>query len=122
MQTRVYYFQAGPTFAEEKPYGFKFPPQDARIPRTNMEQHEHDCDVSDLRGKERDFTIEKNGFTVFKLGNTFSMSYEDYHDEEKIQKYFRLLEAMLKAHLQAKDVKVFRWGVWFFHFEAEARC
>nr|OQO18268.1 hypothetical protein B0A51_13882 [Rachicladosporium sp. CCFEE 5018] len=110
MQADVYFLRPEAKFAREKPYGFKFPPQDVRIPRSNMERLTYTCNVADMRSTQQTFNIEQNGFTVFNLGDNLDLSYEDYHDDQKVQPYFRLLEAMLRDHLGARQVKVFRWG------------
>lgn len=111
VHAEMYFFHPGEKFSQEKPYGFKFPPKNSNIPRTNIEHHEHACEVADMRIVDEAFSIDRNGFTVFDLSDSLDLSYEDYHDDREVQRYFRLLESRLKDHVGAREAKVFRWGV-----------
>ena len=97
-------------YKTEKPYAFKIPLEGADIPSSNIDHSGvGTAHITDIRGVESSFSLSKNGFAIFHVED--DLSYEDYHDEIKVQKYFREVEALLKNHLKAKDVKVFRHAV-----------
>src|SRR5271163_2076594 len=104
-QTSLYFFQNDECYRHEKPYGFKVPPDG--YPCTNIKADKVDnLWIEDMRGSEKTFTVERNGFTVVYVD--CKLAYEDYHDIEKIQPYFRELEVILTDLLGAKRVEVFR--------------
>jgi len=106
----VYFFKPEEKFNHEKPYGFHVVPRTTNIAQTNIECEKiHGVSVTDMRGHEKDFSLERNGFAHLDV-NT-DLTYEDYHDSVKVQIYFRQMEAILKDHLKADQVKVFRYGI-----------
>jgi hypothetical protein len=104
------YFKDDPLYLEEKPYGFKQPNEEG--PNDNIKiDFVKDVLISDIRKDMKVFNIEQNGFSVFRIEN--DLPYEDYHDPDKVQPYFRELELLLRNHLHASRVDVFRHAVWF---------
>ncbi|KAL9095196.1 MAG: hypothetical protein Q9165_002452 [Trypethelium subeluteriae] len=65
--------------------------------------------VTDMRGSEKFFNLEEHGFAIFKVD--VGLGYDDYHNPEQLPKYFSKLEAVLKDHLGASRVEVFRHGI-----------
>ncbi|KAF2116998.1 putative CmcJ-like methyltransferase [Lophiotrema nucula] len=108
--TSLFFVRPDELHRVEKPYAFKFPLENAAIPSKNYEHIETEhVQVSDIRGHESDFTLEKNGFAVFDMGKDFK--YEDFHDSVKIEPYFHLVEKLLKQELGASHVQMFRYGL-----------
>jgi hypothetical protein len=98
----------------EKPYAFRFPVKN--IAQTNMEMERVDSiPIEDVRGRESDFTLHNNGFTVLKMGQ--DLEYESYFDELQVPRYFQAVEELLKQHLNATHAKVFRHGIRKRHAE-----
>jgi hypothetical protein len=97
-------------YETEKPYAFKIPLEGADIPSSNIDHSAvGTARITDIRGAESSFSLAKNGFAIFHVRD--DLSYDDYHDEIGVQNYFREVEVLLKDHLKAKDVKVFRHAV-----------
>ena len=94
----------------EKPYTFRVPLEGSDIPSSNIDYSATGvAHISDIRGRESSFSLPMHGFAILPTGDT--LSYDDYHDEVKVQDYFREIEILLKMNLEAKDVRVFRHAV-----------
>jgi len=70
--------------------------------------------VRDIRGREKDFSLDRNGFQIFKETDsrkesmTGCLTYEDYADPEKVMGQARLaVESFLKRKLGAEVVVAF---------------
>jgi hypothetical protein len=117
MSTSQLDFEAQLTFTKcnerykvEKPYAFKVPLEGSDIPSSNIDYSATGlADIIDIRGCESSFNLARHGFTAMQISDT--LSYDDYHDEVKVQDYFREIEALLRKNLGAKEVKVFRHAV-----------
>lgn len=96
-------------YTRERPYTFKFPPNNG-CPQSNLVHDRIDgIRVENMRGREEEFQFEKNGFTMLRVDH--GLTYEDHFNETKRQEYFRLMELILKKHLGASRVEVFRHGI-----------
>lgn len=105
----IHFLRPNPLHRTEKPYAFRFDPGEG-VEQSNFSlEPRGGISVHDLRGREREFNFEKNGFTVLKLPR--SVPYEAYHDEEGVKTYLTQLEELLKSSLSASHVEVFRHGV-----------
>ena len=65
--------------------------------------------ISDIRGFEHEYTLDINGFAILEFNS--QLYYDGFHDSEKVKIYFNELEDLLRSHLGAFEVKVFRHGV-----------
>jgi hypothetical protein len=109
-ETQISFTKYDERYKLEKPYTFKVPLEGADIPSSNIDQSGiGTAHITDIRGNEADFSLPDNGFAILPVRD--DLLYEEYHDEIKVQKYFRELEVLLKNHLGAKDVRVFRHAV-----------
>ena len=92
-------------YHKEKPYEMRFnPPGD--FPRKNLHISKYcGIPVEDVRGREKELSIDKNGFAVMKLD--VSMTLEDFDDKEIIKAHYlsRVAEG-LKECLGASRVQV----------------
>ena len=105
----IYFLQPSHAFETEKPFAFRYDVGEHDIPQTNMEMGPHPCTARNIRGVEGSFTLEKHGFEVVHVGDT--IPYDDFHDDESLRGYFRVLEHVLKERLGASSVRAFRHGV-----------
>ncbi len=108
--SQLRYLKDSLMYIEEKPYGFKEPNKQG--PSDNIKvDFVNDVHIGDIRKDTEAFSIERNGFSVFHIEN--DLPYEDYHDHDKVEPYFRELEMLLKNRLDASRVDVFRHSVGF---------
>ena len=112
--TSMYFLTRNDLFVTEKPYAFRFALEDhdkpADIPQTNMKMERKDnIIIKDIRGEEKQFTLEKNGFEV--LSHTSRIGYEDFYNPERVKIYLNELEGLLEDRLKASHVRIFRHGV-----------
>ncbi|KAF2426280.1 putative CmcJ-like methyltransferase [Tothia fuscella] len=94
----------------EKPYKLQYDPG-KEISRWNCKNEAtSDIRVHDIRGHEKDFTLEKQGFAVLKL-NT-KLAPEDFDDDMKVKKvYYQGLCCLLKDTLGARRVEILEHGI-----------
>lgn len=105
----LYFMRKEDRHQHEKPYALRFVAE-TDLPQTNFVLEPHEGVVlHDMRGVYQKFTIEDNGFTILKL--PCKIPYEHYDDPEKVVDYLRVVEDVLKAHLGAARVDVFRHSV-----------
>lgn len=95
MSTSHLNFEAQLTFTKynerykvEKPCEFKVPLEGSDIPSSNIDHSATGiANINDIRGHKSSFSLSTHGFAILPTGDT--LSYDDYHDEVKIQEYFR---------------------------------
>jgi hypothetical protein len=96
---------------QQRPYTFKFPPYNG-CPQSNMtHEQRHGIPIENMRGREDQFQLERNGFTILKVDT--GLDYDEFFEEKKVKQYLSQMEGVLKAHLGASRVEVFRHGVHF---------
>lgn len=92
-------------FKTEKPYEivFKAP---GNFPRTNMStSRHHGIPVHDIRGRQDNFSITRNGFYIMNLES--EMTADDFDDEAAIKSiYLPQVAETLKQSLGASRVQV----------------
>jgi hypothetical protein len=108
--TDLIFLKPDSKYMHEKPYRLRYDPGDA-IPRTNCETDvQRDITIRDIRGKEADYTLNRNGFQVVRLDS--KLTPEDFHDRAKVKAvYYQELKELLKRTLGAKKVEVLEHGV-----------
>jgi hypothetical protein len=116
VQGSLYFLKKDPLHLIEKPYAFRFQVNDESVRQTNMEmERKGPITINDIRGSEKSFSIESNGFAV--LGLKSQLLHEDFYNPDKVPIYLRELEILLKNQLKASHVEVFRYGVSLFSSE-----
>lgn len=87
----------------EAPYQYVYDaPKDQ--PSHNLGNESHAVVVHDVRGRESEFTLDKNGFQFIK----HESAEKDFLDDEKIEEeYYREVEELLKKEVGAKRVFIF---------------
>lgn len=110
LQTSMYFLARSTLYEHEKPYSLRFEPE-AGFPRSNITMVKHeDIMIQDIRGREKDFSYEKNGFAILNL-NT-SLAYEDFEDKQKvIDVYLKDVADLLRDFLHAERVQIFEHTV-----------
>ncbi|KAF2455840.1 hypothetical protein BDY21DRAFT_348839 [Lineolata rhizophorae] len=108
--TDLVYLKHDDIHLTEKPYKLQYDPGEG-LPRTNCtNQTQGGVRIRDFRGKEAQFSLERQGFAVHKLASKLSPS--DFYDEAKVKKiYYEELKAVLKADLGATRVEILEHGI-----------
>ncbi|KAK5171084.1 uncharacterized protein LTR77_004228 [Saxophila tyrrhenica] len=89
----------------EKPYQLKYEAPDG-FPPTNIVSDEHMQRLADVRGREAQFSVPRNGFTIIKLED--QLSYEEYDNEDLVRKvYFKQVAEAVQELLGASRVQIF---------------
>ena len=90
----------------EKPYSLRYTGEE-QVAQTNIELDKHDnIPIHDIRGREREFSLEKHGFTISKLSSR--MLYRDFSDPEQvIAIYLHEIASHLKKLLGARHVQIY---------------
>jgi hypothetical protein len=102
-RTTINFIQQDELYLEEKPYLLTYEAPEY-FPRTNVKLDERVVAAEDIRGRENNFTIDKNGFTIMKV-NT-KLSYENFGDEALVkQMYLKEVAEALKTLLGASRVQ-----------------
>ena len=103
--TSMLFLFRDPRYESEKPYTLRFTPSN-HFPRTNLNIESRDnLIINDIRGREGEYTLERNGFTIMPLDS--KLSYKDFEDEEKVvDVYLREVADGARSALGAKKVLV----------------
>ncbi|KAI0755230.1 hypothetical protein C8Q80DRAFT_1143791 [Daedaleopsis nitida] len=97
--TLNYYLPIG----SEEPYQYVLDPPEGK-PANNIGVEPHDVTVNDARGREREFTLDKNGFQFVQWPSVE----KDFDDDARVQKeYYAEVEEILKTVAGAKRVFIF---------------
>ena len=96
-------------FLDERPYCLKFEAP-AGLRRSNIQVKHRQQTIKDIRSREIDFTIDKNGFTLVSFDT--KMAYKDFNNESKIVSVY-LAEAaeLLQRLVRAFRVQIFEYVV-----------
>jgi len=110
--TSMYFLRRDELWQHIKPYELKFDPPDA-FPKTNATPDK--CDgirVEDIRGREADFTIKENGFTVMRLDASVTLQdFQTLSGDDLAERYFKPLSDALKRLMGAERVQIFDFQV-----------
>jgi hypothetical protein len=109
VDSEVAFLRRDSKFELEKPYTFRNSSDDLDIPSTNTTHDPHNIRISDLRGREHEFCLERNGFEIIRLHS--KLKHLDFYNAQMLPEYFRELEDLLVKRLGARKAKVFRHGV-----------
>jgi hypothetical protein len=108
--TDLVFLQREDKHKTEKPYKLQYDPGDD-IPRWNCKNEtQSGVRIHDIRGKEDQFTLDKQGFAVYRLNS--KLSPEDFDDDAKVKKvYYHELSQLLIDTLGAARVEVLEYGI-----------
>lgn len=103
------FLERSPLYEKEKPYtiDYSIPAWEADIERTNFRADAHEVVITDIRGKEDQFTFDANGFAVIETES--EMSYDDFQDRKKVETVFceEMASILLQYFNDAAAVRVF---------------
>ena len=89
----------------EKPAYYRIDPPPG-TPKWNGEDDMREVTIEDARGREAEFTLDRNGFQLVKAPT--AMTHDDFYDPEVIKRvYYPEVEQLLKDKLGASRVFVF---------------
>ena len=72
LETSIHFLIHVKLYVFEKPYSLRYA-REERITRTNIKlERRDDIIIKDIRGREQEYCLEKNGFAVSKLGYRYS--------------------------------------------------
>jgi len=99
-----------PKHLTEKPYKLQYDPGE-NLPRKNCtDELKGGIAVHDMRGTEKEFGLDRQGFCVARLES--QLSPEDFDDDAKVkQVYYAELKLMLKTLLGARRVEILEHGI-----------
>ncbi|KAF1957690.1 hypothetical protein CC80DRAFT_546755 [Byssothecium circinans] len=87
-----------------KPYELKF--DTAEIPKTNAVPEKCEgLEVEDIRGREKEFSLEKNGFAVINISPVSMKDFQTPQSECLTDAYFKPLAETLKEFLGAERIR-----------------
>jgi hypothetical protein len=97
------YLKRGP----ERPAYYVIDPPPG-VPRWNGVDDPHEVFIEDARGRESEFTLDRNGFALVKAPSAVA----DFYDSEEIKRvYYPEVERLLRDTLEASRVVVFDHNV-----------
>lgn len=67
----LWFLQESEVYATVKPYNLAYTPE-IQIPRSNIERREVSVSISDLRGSEQLFSLNRNGFRVLEFQGPYN--------------------------------------------------
>ncbi len=106
LTSTLHYLKRGKRGAEKPAYYRVEPPPG--VPRANGIDDPHEVTIEDARGRESEFTLDRNGFALVKAPTAVS----DFYDPEQIKRvYYAEVEQLLKDKLGASRVFVFDHNV-----------
>ena len=110
IRANIHFLKRDVRYQKEKPYAFRYELDTKDIPQSNMEMEKVEgIQIRDIRGLEPQYSLDLHGFSVLRQES--ALEYGDYYNPNKVWIYLRELEGLLKTHLNASRVEVFRHGV-----------
>ena len=108
VKASIYFMQKNVLFTKEKPYECCYTAE-ISIPQSNISREKHVyIPVHDIRGREATLNLERNGFAILKLEQQIRMTTTSTRPKWRVPS---ALETLLKDHLGARHVEVFRHGL-----------
>ncbi|KAF2124978.1 putative CmcJ-like methyltransferase [Dothidotthia symphoricarpi CBS 119687] len=110
--TSMYLLERNPLWKSVKPYDLKFSPPEG-FPKSNAVPRKHDgIQVEDIRGREHEFSLAKNGFALIPMDVSMSVQdFENFNGDELSSRFFKPVADSLKIFLGAERVQVFDFQV-----------
>jgi hypothetical protein len=103
LTARLHYLKRGP----ERPVFYRIEPPPG-VPQWNGIDDEREVRIEDARGRESEFTLDRNGFALVKAPTAGA----DFYDPEELKRvYYPEVERLLREQLGASRVFVFDHNV-----------
>jgi len=102
----VWYLERLDLYKDEKPYMITFDPTGFGGQKTNHKYSQHEVLMTDVRGREGDFTLAKQGFQFLKWST--ALVFQDFDDENVIREryYPEIVEQVQNVFPDAVEVSV----------------
>ncbi len=106
LKASIHFLAHNELYRTEKPYSLRYMGEE-QVAQTNIELDKHDdIPIHDIRGWEREFSLQKQGFTISRLSSR--MQYRDYSDPgQVIAIYLHEVASHLKKLLGARHVQIY---------------
>ena len=109
VETSMHFLTRDDLYEREKPYQLRYDVEEG-IPKTNLRHKKQELlKIQNIRGREEQFSFEKNGFTVLKLDE--EVAYDDFSQPEGIRRYLDIVAEQLRLKLDADTVQVYQFQV-----------
>ncbi|WP_407181562.1 CmcJ/NvfI family oxidoreductase [Bradyrhizobium sp. STM 3562] len=103
MTAKLHYLKRGP----EKPTFYRIDPPPG-VPQWNGIDDEREVQIEDARGRESEFTLDRNGFSLVKAPTAVA----DFYDEQEIKRvYYPEVDKLLRDKVGASRVFIFDHNV-----------
>ncbi|KAI4250069.1 MAG: hypothetical protein L6R40_000241 [Gallowayella cf. fulva] len=107
VESSMHFLMRDELYEHEKPYQLKYAAAEG-IPTSNFRlEKQEPIQINSIRGREQDFSFDKNGFAVLKIDE--DMPYDDFSDPEGIRRYLNIVASSLQKLLGADKVQVFQY-------------
>lgn len=104
LRSVIWYLINDPKFDKEKPYYSNIPFEHPEAKQTNLESAPEPVEVSDIRGSETNFELEKDGFQVIR--NHHTLEYDQFSDPYWIQAhYYPIVEEWVKSTIGSEKIE-----------------
>ena len=102
----MWFLEESEVYATVKPYSLSFTPE-APIPRQNIERKEVSVLISDLRGSEQLFSVDRNGFMVLEFQDQYQEA--DWDDETSVRAvhYPKIVSEVERAIPEARCIALY---------------
>jgi hypothetical protein len=93
----------------EKPAYYRIEPPPG-VPRSNGNNDPHEVTIEDARGRESEFTLDRNGFALIKAPTAMT----DFYSPDEIKRvYYPEIERLVRDHLgaDAEELLKHRFGI-----------
>ena len=106
VRASIYFLARRKLYHTEQPYSLRYTGEE-QISRTNIElDRRDDIRVCDIRGREGDYSLERNGFAISRIDSR--MHYQDFEDPEQVVSvYCQEVASHLKRLLGARHVQIY---------------
>lgn len=119
VETSMSFLARDALYDHEKPYRLRYAAEEG-IPTTNLRHEKYNpIKINNIRGREQNFSFERNGFAVLKMDE--EMSYHDFNNPKSIQRYLEVVCESLKALLGAEKVQAYQYSVESVHLVDEGK-
>jgi hypothetical protein len=111
VETELWFLERDPKHVvDEKPFKLRYDPG-PDIPRSNCRNESvSGVTIYDIRGREAEFSIDREGFAIGRLHS--KLKPEDFDDEDKIKNtYYDELKVFLKKRFGCHRVEILEHGV-----------